>query len=81
MRTCSTGLSSEKVQLCKMCVLVLRDILHLAEEQRANSRQKLLYVYVGHVGNNSISLPTFSSTRSSTLERIFSCVILRDPPF
>ena len=40
MRTSSTGLSPEKVQLCKMCILVLRDILHLAEKQGTNSRQK-----------------------------------------
>lgn len=79
MRTCSTGLSPEKAQLCKMCFLVLRDILHLAEEQRTNSRQKLLYVYVGHVGNNSISLPTFSSTRSSMLGRNPANMIWADP--
>ena len=50
MRTSSTGLSPEKVQLCKMCILVLRDILHLAEEQGTNSRQKTAVCVCGSCG-------------------------------
>ncbi|DAA19304.1 TPA: zinc finger protein 587-like [Bos taurus] len=37
-RTC---LSPEKTQPCKMCIPVLRDILHLAEEQGTNGEQKV----------------------------------------
>ena len=40
IRTPRAGLSPEKVQLCKVCIPVLRDILHLAEEQGTNSGQK-----------------------------------------
>ena len=40
MRTPRAGLSPEKAQPCKMCIPVLRDILHLAEEQGTNRGQK-----------------------------------------
>ena len=40
MRTPRAGLSPEKTQPCKMCTPVLRDILHLAEEQGTNRGQK-----------------------------------------
>ncbi|MXQ97697.1 hypothetical protein E5288_WYG007414 [Bos mutus] len=35
-----TDSSAEKVQPCKICILVLRNILHLTEEQGTNSGQK-----------------------------------------
>ncbi|XP_059761554.1 zinc finger protein 211-like [Balaenoptera ricei] len=40
MRTPRAGLSPEKTQPCKMYIAVLRDILHLAEEQGTNREQK-----------------------------------------
>eukprot|EP00069_Balaena_mysticetus_P012883 bmy_21742T0 len=40
IRTPRAGSSPEKAQPCKMCVPVLRDILHLAEEQGTNRGQK-----------------------------------------
>ena len=48
----------------------------LKSKEQMGSRN---YTNVRPVGKNSISLLTYSSTRSSTLERILSCVILRDP--
>ncbi|XP_043756399.1 zinc finger protein 345-like isoform X1 [Cervus elaphus] len=40
-RTPRACLSPEKTQPCKMCIPVLRDILHLSEEQGTNGEQKV----------------------------------------
>ncbi|TKC43366.1 hypothetical protein EI555_014275, partial [Monodon monoceros] len=40
MRIPRAGSSPERAQPCKMCIPVLRDILHLAEEQGTNREQK-----------------------------------------
>ncbi|MXQ97698.1 hypothetical protein E5288_WYG007407 [Bos mutus] len=40
IRTLRAELSPENTQPCKICVPVLRDILHLAEEQGTNREQK-----------------------------------------